>query len=986
MKKIIYTLLLVVTGSLCMFSQTVEIISPAGLTPPYEVSPGTEITFKWDYFFEAPTAFFTHTEEPVFPGFGTDPFWVEHTGFVDNGDGTFNITIVFNEPLWVWGGFFSPFISQWNFSEVFEINIASNVVIEGDDLLLCNDGIDTEQLMVTDTFDGYQWYMNGVAIPDADSAIYLATDIGSYSVSAIYNSETTNSNTLNISFIEILLTGAYIAGSPEVLLSATSGMDTYQWLSGPDETNLTQITGETIDVYNASITTDLTYYAAQATLAGCTVETDARAIADSFFTASDITVSADTNSFNAVCEGVQVTLMVGEGYASYKWLRDGNDAYNNTNTLTVSQGYQEGEYSVEVTNNEWPEIQLLSPSVSVNFLDVIQPQLIGVINYGDYCPGDNIDILLGDEGYNYTWYQHSEYNYSEEDTISVSGSTYSFVFDTAVYITVVGEFQGCMAERTVFLDSYENTSMYIRTENWDQTYLCDDSTNVIYLPSWDVDKFQDFQWFILVDSIYEPIQGADTTFLEIDEPGSFKLQAVVKDCPNVTIFSNEQVINHYSEREIYIYAVDESICVGDTSVIYVSGGANWENIQWFEEDVIIGSSGYEKTYIPIVGAGSESNLAVTELQTYLVKAKHYSCPNGLKNTSNIVGIKPLLNPTITPDPSYGIYSWHVGPFDSIPNYVYCDNQPIVLSLSESYESIQWHSLPYTGDDDYDLGPAIPGATSDSIEVNAAVDFYTAVVMDSTGCVGYSDPVLIDTWAFLSPVIASYNNSELCYEGDSTLLHLGFPADWDRFEWYKDGILVPDSNSDTLWAKEPGTYTLTAYPSLCPDFGYSSGAGPTVKYLFSEILENDSLIYAIPFQGFYTYQWYHNGDSIPSSSPPWVLHKDTLEDGDYTVAVSNENCTIISEPYTWISNSVSDIDYKDIMVYPNPTNDIVFLEGINSNLVEEIHVLNSIGMKVKTLESIQTKSSIDLSKEKPGIYLLELSMKNGKKYHWKIHKF
>ena len=106
MHRLFYLFLFLVVGSFQLQSQSFDIISPAGLTPPYEVSPGTEVTFKYDYFGEAPTALFTHTEEPVFPGFGTDPLWTQFTNSVDNGDGTFNISVTINKDVWVWAGFF----------------------------------------------------------------------------------------------------------------------------------------------------------------------------------------------------------------------------------------------------------------------------------------------------------------------------------------------------------------------------------------------------------------------------------------------------------------------------------------------------------------------------------------------------------------------------------------------------------------------------------------------------------------------------------------------------------------------------------------------------------------------------------------------------------------------------------------------------------------------------------------------------------------
>ncbi len=988
MNRLFYLFLFIIFGSIQAQSQTFTIVSPAGLTPPYEVAPGTEVTFKWDYFFEYPTSIFTYTEAPVFPGFGTDPNWTDIIGsstVVDNGDGTYNVTTTINEKVWIWGGFFSPFISQWNYSDPLEINVASDVVISGDDLLLCDDGADTETLSVVDTFSNYQWYMNGIAITGATTASYDVAQPGSYYVAATYNSEVVNSNTLNLSYISISFSGALGLGGSDLDLTTTSGMDTYQWLSGPDENNLSPIAGANAETYTATISANLTYYAVEATLGGCTVQTNARPVVESFFTPPIIMTAADTNSFNVICEGTPVTFSVDDNYDSYKWLRDGFDAFNSSNSITVNQSWQEGNYSVEVSNAEWAEITLTSATVNLNYQDVISPQLIGVNNFQQYCPGENIDVVLNDEGYTYTWYLHSSSNnYTNDDIINVAGNTYSFTFDTAIYITVVGEFQGCTAIKSVFLNSYANSNIFLNTADFNQDYLCTDSMNTIFIPSWAAGDYQDFQWYQEVNGIFEPIAGADTTLLEIDMPGVYQLQASVVACPSVTVTSSDKIIFDYTERELLIWSTDATLCVGDTATLNISGGFNWENIQWFEEDIVIGSNGYEKEYVPIIGAGSDASQTVAEFQTYQAKARHFSCPNGLKITSNIIGLRPTVNPTITPDPNYGINSWHTSPYDSIPNYVFCAGEPVLLSLSGQYDSYAWYSLLYAGDDDYALGDVIAGAISDTITVNANVDWFTAVV-DSAGCVGYSDPVIIDTWAFSPPAIASYNNAELCMEGDSTLLHLGFPGDWGAFEWYLDGTLIPDSNNDSIYAKEPGMYTITAYPTLCPEFGYSSGIGPTVSYLEADILENDTLIFAFPQFGLYTYQWYFNGNPIPFGPEPSALYKDSLMNGIYTVEVSNENCTVLSDQFTWDQVSIGNININDINVYPNPTRDFVVIEGLEASLVDKINVFNLVGMRIKEFNPMDEQIEINLSDEKQGIYILEVKMKSGESLSWKINR-
>ncbi|KAA3629109.1 MAG: T9SS C-terminal target domain-containing protein [Bacteroidetes bacterium] len=988
MKNLLYLILFSIFGITTAQAQSFTIVSPEGLVPPYEVSPGTEVTFRYDFFGEAPTTFFTHSEEPVFPGFGTDPSWNEYYDYTDNGDGTFNFTLTINEHIFVWGGFFAPFISQWNYTEVLEINIASGVVIGGDDLLLCDDGTDVELLTVEDEFSAYQWYHNGELIEGATSQTYEAGAPGSYYVQVEHEGEMINSNILNLSFVEISLTGALSGDNSSIILSTEEGMDSYQWLSGSDPENLSPIDGANASTYTATITSEYLYYAAEATINGCTVRTNARPVVDALFMVPSITVSADTNSYNVVCEDTPVTFSTSDNYSTYRWLRDGFDAYSENSSITVSYGYQEGNYSVEVSNSEWPEITITSESLELNYQDVLQPQLSGVQNYEKYCPGEDLNVILSDEGYTYNWYLHDGFNnYTEEDLIDVEGSIYSFAFDSAVYISVIGSFNGCENGSQLFLDSYENSNIFLSVDNWDQEYLCPDSSITVFIPEWSAGDYENFQWKQEIDGNFEDINGETGLGYVVTEPGNYALQATVSACPAVQVLSNEKTIRDYTERELFIWITDQTLCVGEEATINISGGFNWNSIQWFEETIEIGSMGYEETFTPIIGAGTETSLNVSEFNSYQVKAKHSSCPNGLKTTSNTIDLRPRVNPSIFPDPDYGINSWHVAPYDSIPAYVFCSGEPVKLNLDSDYDydSYQWYTKVYAGDDDYGLGELIEGANQEFIDINAEVDWYTAVV-DSAGCVGYSDPILIDTWVFLAPTITSYNNNELCEEGDSTLLHISFPGDWAYIEWYRNGELMPDTNNDTLWAKQPGMYTVTAYPTICPQFGYSSGVGPTVNYLDASIAENDSLIWALPQLGFYEYQWYLDGEPIESNYLPWAMYKDGLLPGEYTVAVTNpEPCTVISDPYVIVDTSTEDPDHLTISVYPNPTSDEVFIDSPKTGLFESVKVFNMQGKLIRNIEAKDEKIRIDLSRESAGLYLFEIILTDGSKITKKINR-
>ncbi|MEQ8472570.1 MAG: T9SS type A sorting domain-containing protein [Marinoscillum sp.] len=899
MKKELLTLILFLT-ILISKAQTLSLVSPEGLQEPYEISPGTSITLKWDYSWNPPTTIFSYHEYPSFPDFGIAPEWNQHTNFVDNFDGTYSITFTVQETTYFWGGNYAEFISSWNFSNVLDINILSPVSIVSTDGLLCYEESDTELLSSVDTYESYQWYYNNEPIDGANESSYSASKSGNYKVQVPYEGDPTFSNTIKIALVELSISGKLSEDGTELTLDALgTGMNTYQWFSGIDENSLEPIDGAEEVTYTALIEEDQMHYVVQGAIAGCKIESGARAVSSTLFSIPELMVQADTNDFDLLCSGALVTLSVSDNYTSYQWYKDGFETYGPGNSIEISQEYQEGNYSVGITTTEWPEIVLKSNEVMVDYFSPIQPQLSGVSNYGSYCEGEQLSITLSDEGYVYDWYVHENYTYTDNDKIEVDGTTYNFEFLKKTNITVTASHKGCESSNTFTLNSYSDESIYLNVSNYDQVCLCPDSTVTISIPSYLEANYHDFHWYQITSEDTAMIEGQVSSSLEVTTPGTYQLSATNVNCAVAEIKSSPYLIKDYTEQPMYVYADSYETCDGDTTVLYLSGGSNWINIQWFQEDIVIGDTGYEEDFIPIPGSGSESTQEVSEWNSYRVKAKHQSCPNGLKLSSEIINIKPSLNPTISVDHyTGGELFWHLAPYDSIPDYTYCLGETVVLSIPDEYTSYQWYSLVYAGDDDYELGEAIEGANEHSIEVIAdGVEWFT-VLVDLDDCTGASDPVLIDTYVFASPAITSYDNSELCSPQDSTLLNISFPGSWVKYEWFVNGELLPDSDNDSIYATVPGLYTVTAFPELCPDFGLSSGTGPIVSILEAQILENDTVIYATPFMGYYEYQWYLDGTSIDAGDYGNILFKSEMANGNYSVEVTNTRPCVSSASFIW----------------------------------------------------------------------------------------
>ena len=971
------------TLSVSAFSQTLTLVSPEGLSEPYEVFPSTEVTVQWDYFGEPPIMF-THTNEPDLPAhqFFPNEAWTQSVDYVDNGDGTFNYSVTVNEATWIWGGFQT--FSGYSYSNVISVSIASPVVVEFEDGLVCGDGTGIETLSAVEPYDSYQWYKDDVAIEDATSMTYDATEAGSYKLEAALDGELIFSNTLVVTNPVMDITGDFTQGETSLSINASEGFDTYQWLSGPDTDNLNPMEGEVSSSLSVEITEGITYYAVEGTLDGCTVASSANPVSLEAFEAPIITLAADSNSFGNVCGGNTINMSVPEAYGSYYWTRDGFDAFQSGTSVSISDTWQAGTYAVEVSPIGWPEITLTSDEVDAAFFQVESPQLF-VDEFGPFCPGQELNIVLSDEGYDYTWYMHTEFEFTDEDIIEVEGTTLTFNFEEQIRVSVEASFEGCNSSSTQQLSAAANQSPFISFIDWNDQYLCTDSVSEIEVPSWGADDFDNFQWYRDEDGTEILLENETDLVYGATEEGFYFVKADLIQCPGVNVSSNPIEVQSYQDRTLNIWATAETLCEGDTATLNMIDN-QWHDIQWFEESIVIGQTGYEGTFTPMIGAGTELTQEVTEFNSYQVRARHTSCPTGVKLRSNAVQIKPSVNPNIVVDPNYGVNDWFVHPWDSVPGYLYCTGEPVELSLDDESGDYEWYTLQYNGADDYELGNLIEESQNTSIMAIAeGVDYYTARV-EVDGCVGYSDPVLIDTWVFSAPAIINYGNGEICEEGDSVLIHNAFQGNYAGFQWFRNGIPIDEATNDSLWVTETGEYTLTVWREECPEFGLNTGVGPYITLMEATLLEEDDYIWATTgTDGSYFYQWYFNGEPISTTADvPWELVKENMEDGIYyCIITSYDGCVKSTEEFVWSTLGVYNAADFELNIFPNPMNDYFIFEGIDVDLVETVTLFDLSGKQI--LEVNPLSERIDTSSLPKGIYFVELRLKDGNKLSHKLAK-
>lgn len=953
------------------FGQISLTISNPSLTMPYQVASGTQVTFEWSAMGTPPTMMYSGSVAPTIQqNLPPNSSWTQHSNFV-NGTNTTSLTLTVNNDIWVWGGV-GGFIG-WQYSNVVAVQAISSMVISSSDSLICPTNGSVILTAPSGTGYSYQWYQDTVAISGATSITHNATVAANYH--CVING-TNVSNTISLGYYEASFTGSYANNA--VTMTADQSFSSYQWFSRTSSGAATPISGANSAIYTANVTGTATHYSLQGTTAsGCVVTSADRTIASNLFQVPVITLQSTPNTQGYLCEG-SPTMITSTGVDSMLiWYKNGSQSFSLTDTVNLSSSYHNGNWHVESTILGWPEISLISNTVNVAFVNIITPNITGGNFNTPYCAGDAITMILTDEGYTYSWYKHDSLNnYNSTNQISVPTGVYQTTFNGDTMVTIEAEYNGCFETNTITLTGWGNQTISTTLSNWDQQYLCTDSSNTISVANWQVSNYTNFQWHELLNGVWVTIANATNSSYLVSNPGKYKVSANPTACATATAFSDTITIHSYLDRAPSIYTLQQTICQGEETTLRLSGSSSWYAKQWLSADIVLGQGGYARSFVGMINNSAADTQLVDEYGGYQMSAKHISCPNGLKVKSNVVFIQPTNNPQINLVTPMATEPKHVIAWDSVDHYIGCMNEPVTMTLNDtSFNSIVWYVQSYMGDDDYALGASMgAGAFADT-----AMDarFVTAVVTDANGCKGQSTPVLLDARVFQLPAVASSNNSELCNPGDSVLLHLGFPGTWSKFEWLVDGVLIPNSDNDSIWAKDEGEYVIVGYPADCPNMPHSSGIGPVVKYLYADILENDSLIYAMPELGFYSYQWFFNGDSIAPSDPtrPWVYRKDSLQNGVYTVAVSNQNCTKISPDYVWETTGIGDVNGKVISLFPNPTTGMVTISGLNTTQNYQVSVVNLNGTVVYRT-AISGGAPLHLEGLTKGVYAIQLADANG----------
>jgi hypothetical protein len=721
------------------------------------------------------------------------------------------------------------------YSSVFYLQLKGTIpIIEVADTLFCEGSTVTLSATPADLGAGnYQWSLNSELLSGQTAANLTIDQPGTYQVKALSNPTECPglyypSQPLTMHYIKPVVYAAFKPDLNRVTLSTAIDYQSYQWYQVSATTGDELINGATLYRYNANLTAETKYYAVSITTQeGCTAMSDPLLVNDSVYSVPEI----KTNVADLYCRNESLVLALkNQAYASYQWMKNGNNIWGATQAkLNVQADYETGTglYAVKVTYANDTTTQFTSAETLVTFSP--QPYVV-IKDDAKPCLGGQIELNTH-QGWSgptggfdeYSWFVNDENNLNEAVLLNQATDSALLVNVPAFtrYYWAITRYGNCIdtsAARVV--SPFELYQPYISMDPWDGLICMGDTVNLkIY------DEEVACRWFI--DGM--EISGETTTSLVATKGGAYTVEISSTVCENtLPVMSVQPATINYRvapeftispEGEIFNNNPDHRIfCTGESITLSVENADHYTNYQW---------------------------------------------------------IGKLFDPTSDTD--------------------------------------DWEELGGQTEPDYTF---VNGVDNVKLHFKIRVD---SLMDNGEVCTGLSRYKTVDGWVFQSPAIESRSNAELCHEDDSTLLNVAFHGTWVKYEWTVDGDPVPNSNNDSIYAKQEGEWVVICYPEKCPDIPHSSGVGPYVRVMpQAEIWENDTVIFAMPEEGFYSYQWYFNGIPMDMSTIeiPWVLYKSQLESGEYQVEVTNpRECTSLSEPY--IVSSVPEDQTVRVEVYPNP---------------------------------------------------------------------
>lgn len=293
--------------------------------------------------------------------------------------------------------------------------------------------------------------------------------------------------------------------------------------------------------------------------------------------------------------------------------------------------------------------------------------------------------------------------------------------------------------------------------------------------------------------------------------------------------------------------------------------------------------------------------------------------------------------------------------------VLCPYSSDTLRLTQIYDTYQW----------YENGSPIVGATDSVLPVSNAGFNYTVFVTADT-CSGMSANVLVDGWLFPYPLLSNSIPVDAC-TGQTNVLTLYMP--YVATQWYLNNIPIPNSATNIISCTQSGTYSVDAYPGVCPSYVMTPAMSLALTFTsppIPVISPSGNLLATTILQGV-TYQWSLSNNMIVGATSS--TYQPTIP-GVYTLTITDVNgCSSTSAPFSWL-----DVRDAGEELYIVSVADGIFtieLPAITEKQMMRVYDFSGRIVTEKQIAAGSTLFQLDLSQQPEGVYLFILESNNGR---------
>lgn len=289
----------------------------------------------------------------------------------------------------------------------------------------------------------------------------------------------------------------------------------------------------------------------------------------------------------------------------------------------------------------------------------------------------------------------------------------------------------------------------------------------------------------------------------------------------------------------------------------------------------------------------------------------------------------------------------VNPIPQIPRVVssngteFCSGVNTVLTSSAPAGN-QWYrdTQPVSGATGQQYTATLPGAYAVRVTLNGCSSNLSAVTELRDGM---APPV---------PVLQLAGSPVICAGGQALISS----ADTGQHRWFRDGILLPGAEENSLLVTKTGQYSARLIRNGCV-----SGPSQAISVQAMDTLfirkEGNTLVSSAATGN----QWYVNGSLIPGANGNSII---PTVSGVYHVIVITAGCPPLH------SNGLEFVFNTTLNIGPNPVTDLLTIQDVNPSAPLQLSLSDLYGKVLKQV-SFTGRYQLDMRHFSPGLYVLQI---------------